>query len=150
MRNSCVEISVYGERTYRIFLDIIKQELDLMNVVDINAIQAFVLMNIGENIVTMGEVLSRGYYIGSNASYNLKKMIANGYIQQTQSDYDKRTSFLKLTEKGISLCEKLDRSINSHSKSLENNFKDKFGLDDGVGFLKGVETFWKDVLMSRI
>lgn len=150
MRNSCVEISVYGERTYRIFLDIIKQELDLMNVVDINAIQAFVLMNIGENIVTMGEVLSRGYYIGSNASYNLKKMIANGYIQQTQSDYDKRTSFLKLTEKGISLCEKLDRAINSHSKSLENNFKDKFGLDDGVGFLKGVETFWKDVLMSRI
>ena len=80
MKNKCMEVYVYGERLYRLFLDIIKLELDSMGVTDINSIQALTLMNIGDSIVTVGELRSKGYYSGSNASYNIKKMVSNGYI----------------------------------------------------------------------
>lgn len=150
MRNSCVEVSVYGEKNYRLFLDIIKQELDNLNYTDLTAIQAFLLMNIGENIVTIGEVISRGYYIGSNASYNVKKLIANGYILQVPSDYDKRAVYLKLTEKGRKLCGKIDESIKGHMNLFESRMKGKFDMNAGVEFLKNVERVWKDLLQSRL
>ncbi|MDR0942606.1 MAG: winged helix DNA-binding protein [Holosporales bacterium] len=150
MGNSCVEISVYGEKNYRLFLDIIKQELDIIGVGDINPIQAFILMNINENVVTIGEVISRGYYIGSNASYNIKKMISNGYVQQTPSDFDKRAAYLKLTDKGLSLYEKLDADIKKLLDSFTPQIKGKFDLEQCVAFLKKVEYFWKDVLSRRV
>ncbi len=150
MRNNCVDVSVYGERNYRLFLDIIKQELDSFNHTDITAIQAFLLMNIGENVVTIGEVISRGYYIGSNASYNVKKLINNGYIQQVPSEYDRRTVYLKLTEKGLELCGEIDDSIKCHMNLFENKLKGKFDMNTGIEFLKNVERVWKDLLQNRI
>jgi len=150
MRNSCVETSVSGEKAYKLFLDIVKLELDVLGCVDINCIQALILMNINENVVTIGEVLSRGYYIGSNASYNLRKMISNGYVNQTPSDYDKRAAYLKLTSKGLNLYEKLDAALQKHATALENTFKNKTELDKGLEFLKKVESFWKETLTRHI
>jgi DNA-binding MarR family transcriptional regulator len=150
MRNSCVEISVCGEKNYRLFLDIIKQELDVIGAVDINAIQAFILMNINDNVVTIGEVITRGYYIGSNASYNIKKMTANNYVQQTQSDFDKRAAYLKLTKKGLVLCEKLYDSVNNYLKIFETSMGSNFSIDQCVETMKKIEHFWKDALMRRV
>ena len=150
MRNSCVEVSVCGEKTYRLFLDIIKLELDAMEVADITCTQALILMNINENVVTIGEVLTRGYYTGSNASYNIRKMIANGYAVQTPSDYDKRASYLKLTENGIELYEKLDKALKKHMSNFESSLKNKVELEKGLEFLKKMEVFWKGVLVSYV
>ncbi|MDR0695195.1 MAG: MarR family winged helix-turn-helix transcriptional regulator [Holosporales bacterium] len=150
MRNSCVEISVCGEKNYRLFLDIIKQELDSIGAVDINAIQAFILMNINDNVVTIGEVITRGYYIGSNASYNIKKMTMNNYIHQTQSDFDKRAAYLKLTQKGLNLCNKLYDSVNNYLKIFETSIGGDFDIDQCIGVMKKIEHFWKDILMRRV
>jgi DNA-binding MarR family transcriptional regulator len=150
MKNSCVEISVCGEKIYRLFLDILKQELDIAGAIDINAIQAFILMNINDNVVTIGEVITRGYYIGSNASYNIRKMTINNYIQQTQSDFDKRAAYLKLTRKGLDLCDNLYESVNGYLKMFESSVNPDLGLDRCLDILKRIEHFWKDILMRRL
>lgn len=150
MKNGCVDVSICGEKNYRLFLDIIKQELDFLNCTDITAIQALILLNLGDNVVTIGEVISRGYYIGSNASYNIKKLIKTGYISQVSSEYDKRAVFLKSTKKGLDLCAKIDKSIDEHMTSFEKRSKGKIDMKSGIAFLKDVERFWLDLLQSRM
>jgi DNA-binding MarR family transcriptional regulator len=150
MKNNYLELPIYGEKMHRLFLDVIKQELDNFGVADINSIQAFILMNVNDNVITMSEVLSRGYYIGSNASYNVKKMIANSYMRQTPSDYDRRAIYLSLTDKGLNLCEKLDETIEEHMDKLIASDGSKTEIDRGLKFLKKVENFWQDILLRRI
>ena len=65
------------ERLHRLLLDVIKDEFERVGVLEINAVQALLLFNIGDNEVTAGELKSRGYYQGSNVSYNLKKYVIN-------------------------------------------------------------------------
>ena len=66
------------ERMHRQFLEVIKNELDSTDVRDINNVQALILYNIGGDELTVGELTLRGYYLGSNVSYNVKKMTENG------------------------------------------------------------------------
>lgn len=150
MKNSCVEVSICGEKNYKLFLDVMKQELDLLGYTDITAVQALILLNLGENVVTVSEVISRGYYTGSNASYNIKKLIKNGYIVQYPSEHDKRAAFLKLTPKGIDLCEKIDKAIASHVSPFTSKLNGKFDMQSGIEFLKSVGGFWKDLIQSRL
>jgi DNA-binding MarR family transcriptional regulator len=150
MRNNWLDLSICGEKIFRMFLEIIKQELDYLTVVDISNIQALILMNINDNVITTGEVLSRGYYVGSNASYNVKKMIANGYIQQTPSDYDKRASYLRLTGKGLELSSKLEDALNKHLQRFESTTSSKLELERGLKFMKRIEGYWHEALLRRI
>ncbi|MDR2666514.1 MAG: winged helix DNA-binding protein [Holosporales bacterium] len=150
MRSSYIEIAIYGEKNYRLFLDIIKKGLDSMKFADINAVQSFILMNINENTVTVGEVISRGYYIGSNVSYNIKKLIKNGYINQSQSSYDKRSVYLKVSQKGLKLCDELDNSMKKYMQVFETKMKGKFDVNGGINFLKMVESMWKDILSKNM
>ena len=62
------------ERLHRLLLDVIKDEFERLGRVDVNSVQALLLYNIGDAELTAGELTSRGYYLGSNVSYNLKKL----------------------------------------------------------------------------
>ena len=88
------------ERLHRLLLDVIKDEFERLNILEINSVQALLLFNIGENEVTAGELKSRGYYQGSNVSYNLKKLVELGYMHHQRSDIDRRSVRVRLTEKG--------------------------------------------------
>ena len=68
------------ERLHRRLLDVIKDEFDRRGRADINACQAFLLYNIGEQELSVGELRARGYYLGTNVSYNLKRLIGAGFI----------------------------------------------------------------------
>ena len=87
------------ERLHRRLLDVIKDEFDRRGRVDINSVQALLLFNIGENEVTAGELRTRGYYQGSNVSYNLKKLVEMGFIDHQRSPIDRRSVRIKLTER---------------------------------------------------
>ena len=76
------------ERLHRLFLEVVRCELDNLGVDDINNVQALVLYNLGEEKISIGELTMRGCYLGSNVSYNLKKMVQNGYIEQTNAKHD--------------------------------------------------------------
>ena len=82
-------------------LDVIKDEFDRKGGAELNSVQALLLYNIGESELTAGELKTRGYYLGSNVSYNLKKLVDMGYIHYKRSDTDRRSVRVSLTQKGL-------------------------------------------------
>ena len=88
------------ERLHRLLLDVVKDEFERLGIIDINSVQALLLFNIGDNEVTAGELKTRGYYQGSNVSYNLKKLVEYGYMHHQKCDVDRRAVRVRLTEKG--------------------------------------------------
>ncbi|MEM8833439.1 MAG: MarR family winged helix-turn-helix transcriptional regulator [Pseudomonadota bacterium] len=130
------------ERLHRYFLDVVKIELDRKGVEDINNVQAMILYNIGHDTMTVGELTHRGYYLGSNVSYNVKKMSENGYIEQERSVHDKRSIRVKLTDKGSELYEVLGGMFKRHEGRLEGTKLTDELLSDTVNTLQMVERFW--------
>lgn len=146
MKENYFDSIVMIERLHRLFLEVIKVDLDRQNVRDINNVQALVLYNIGKGQLTVGELTQRGYYLGSNVSYNLRKMVQNDYIVQEPSPHDKRSSHVKLSAKGLKLFDKLDDLLELHSKALTHE-----GIDDKVtkefkNVLSKLDTFWSSLL----
>jgi DNA-binding MarR family transcriptional regulator len=106
------------ERLHRRFLDVIKTELDRLGVEDINNVQTLILSNINEDQLTVGELTIRGYYLGSNVSYNVKKLVENGYLIQERSSHDRRMTRVKLSEKGLDLTAKIDDLYQRNANAL--------------------------------
>src|ERR671927_949323 len=102
------------ERLHRHFLEIVKLELDGIGVHAINNVQGLILFNIGDSQMTVGELTLRGCYLGSNVSYNVKKMVENGYLIQERSAHDRRSIHVRLSEKGKKLCDKLSGMHDRH------------------------------------
>jgi DNA-binding MarR family transcriptional regulator len=107
------------ERLHRQFLDVLKLELDRRNIQDINNIQGMILYNIGDDELTVGELTIRGYYLGSNVSYNVKKMVENDYLIQERSVHDKRSIRVRLSPKGIELKNLLTDMFKRHDEKLK-------------------------------
>ena len=107
------------ERLHRRLLDVIKDEFDRMGRSDVNSVQALLLFNIGDAELTAGELRSRGYYLGSNVSYNLKKLVDAGYIHHQRSRVDRRSVRVSLTEKGQAVATIVNDLYNRHINSIE-------------------------------
>ena len=135
------------ERLHRLFLDVVKTELDHMGMFDINNVQAIIIYNIGTSQLTVGELTNRGYYQGSNVSYNLRKMVKNEYIMQVQTPHDRRSSLVKLSPKGLELYKKLDTVFQKHSEIL-NNKGGKETVHQLSSSLLKLENFWSDTVIS--
>ena len=117
------------ERLHRLLLDVIKDEFERLGVLEINAIQALLLFNIAEHEVTAGELKSRGYYQGSNVSYNLKKLVDLGYIHHQRSEVDRRSVRVRLTDKGRRVRGILNELFQRHAETLEK--RGTIGIGDG-------------------
>jgi DNA-binding MarR family transcriptional regulator len=101
-----------------LLLDVIKDEFERVGVLEINAVQALLLFNIGDNEVTAGELKSRGYYQGSNVSYNLKKLVDMGYMHHQRSEVDRRSVRVSLTEKGRNVRVIVAKLFATHADGL--------------------------------
>jgi DNA-binding MarR family transcriptional regulator len=133
------------ERMHRLLLDVIKDEFERLGILDINAVQALLLFNIGENEVTAGELKSRGYYQGSNVSYNLKKLVESGYMHHQRCEIDRRSVRVRLTEKGRRLRRAVDELFARHAAGLESRgIVNVARLDETTAALRLVERFWSD------
>ncbi|MGP1396147.1 MAG: MarR family winged helix-turn-helix transcriptional regulator [Inquilinaceae bacterium] len=130
------------ERLHRHFLELVKARLERQGILDINNVQSLILFNIGTDELTVGELTARGYYLGSNVSYNVKKMVENGYLVQERSQHDRRSVRVRLSEKGLALRDRLSEMFDSHVEALDQgNF-----TDDALGSLNDallkLERFW--------
>jgi DNA-binding MarR family transcriptional regulator len=133
------------ERLHRLLLDVIKDEFERLGILEINSVQALLLFNIGENEVTAGELKSRGYYQGSNVSYNLKKLVELGYMHHQRCEMDRRSVRVRLTEKGRDVRSRITELFERHATGLEDRgVIDLDRLDETTGALKVVERFWSD------
>jgi DNA-binding MarR family transcriptional regulator len=140
-----VETLSLVERLHRLLLDVIKDEFERLGHIEINSVQALLLFNIGEHEVTAGELKTRGYYQGSNVSYNLKKLVDMGYMHHQRCEVDRRSVRVSLTEKGREVQRIVRGLFERHSHGAET--KRVFG-DDGIGpillSLRKIERYWAD------
>ena len=133
------------ERLHRLLLDVIKDEFERVGVLDINAVQALLLFNIGDNEVTAGELKSRGYYQGSNVSYNLKKLVEMGYMHHQRCEIDRRSVRVRLTEKGRYIRDVVAELFSRHADGMENKgVLGDAGIEDITRSLKRMERYWTD------
>lgn len=134
------------ERLHRHFLDVLRAELHRLEVDDINAVQALLLYNIGEDEVVIRDLKDRGYYHGSNVSYNIKKLTEFDYLAQERSTHDRRSIRLKLTEKGLRLRDGV-RDLQSHLAAKIAGSEDLHGeLDSAAQAMLRVERIWTDFI----
>jgi DNA-binding MarR family transcriptional regulator len=134
------------ERLHRQFLEVVKSELDRLGVQDINNIQAIILYNIATEEVTVGELTHRGYYLGSNVSYNLKKMVGHGYLIQERSPHDRRSVRVRLSEKGVALRQMMVDMFNNQIVALKDRGNTKEGIEKIVVALSFLDRFFSDSL----
>ncbi len=139
------------ERLHRQLLDVIKDELDRRDEREINSVQALLLFNIGDQELTAGELRSRGHYLGSNVSYNLKKLVEAGYIHHERSEVDRRSVLVRLTRKGEAVRDMLHELFNRHLGSLEAVGNVAQGDFESMNTsLKRLERFWIDQVRFRL
>ncbi|MBB6013193.1 DNA-binding MarR family transcriptional regulator [Aquamicrobium lusatiense] len=139
------------ERLHRRLLDVIKDEFERNGRSDINAIQALLLFNIGNSELTAGELRSRGYYLGSNVSYNVKKLVDLGFINHQRSKLDRRSVRISLTDKGMDVAEVVARLYERHIGSIEQVGginPDEFKQMNRA--LQRLDRFWNDTIAYRM
>jgi DNA-binding MarR family transcriptional regulator len=133
------------ERLHRLLLDVIKDEFERLGILDVNAVQALLLFNVGENEVTAGELKSRGYYQGSNVSYNLKKLVEMGYMHHERCAIDRRSVRVRLTAEGRRVRDLVADLIARHSAGLqERSVLTLEAVEDVNARLKRLERYWTD------
>ena len=133
------------ERLHRLLLDVIKDEFERVGVLEINAVQALLLFNIGDHEVTAGELKTRGYYQGSNVSYNLKKRVDMGYMHHQRCEVDRRSVRVRLTEKGRHIRDVVATLFERHAEGLDaRGVLGPDGVDHITTALRRVERYWTD------
>ena len=138
-----LECLVLIERLHRRLLDVIKAELDSSRRSDINSVQALLLYNIGESELTAGELRTRGYYLGSNVSYNLKKLVEMGYIHHERSVHDRRSVRVRLTQKGLEVSAMVTDLYAKHIAEVEDEgLLSAADLQGANAALLKLEQFW--------
>jgi DNA-binding MarR family transcriptional regulator len=139
------------ERLHRLLLDVIKDEFDRLGGFDLNSVQALLLYNMGDSELTAGELKSRGYYLGSNVSYNLKKLVEMGYIDYERSDTDRRSVRVSLSAKGKAASEIVHKLYKRQLASVETvaqvSGDDFRSLNKALARL---ERFWSDQIRYRL
>ncbi|WGV16494.1 MarR family winged helix-turn-helix transcriptional regulator [Fuscovulum ytuae] len=133
------------ERLHRLLLDVIKDEFERLRIVEVNPVQGLLLFNIGENELSAGELKTRGFYQGSNVSYNLKKLVEAGYMHHQRSDVDRRSVRVKLTEKGRKLRTMIAELFARHAALIyRRGVLDLSAIDQIGQGLRRTERLWME------
>ncbi|MEZ5853308.1 MAG: winged helix DNA-binding protein [Hyphomicrobiaceae bacterium] len=139
------------ERLHRLLLDVIKDEFDRIGGAELNSVQALLLYNIGDSELTAGELKTRGYYLGSNVSYNLKKLVDMGYLHYKRSETDRRSVRVSLTQKGMDACDVVSGLYERQLGSIEAVGEVGNGDIEGLNrTLVRLERFWSDQIRYRL
>jgi DNA-binding MarR family transcriptional regulator len=151
LRSAYLEALQLVERLHRRLLDVIKDEFDRQGRSDINSVQALLLYNIGDGELTASELRKRGYYLGSNVSYNVKKLVELGYIRHERSRIDRRAVRISLTPAGREVCDVVAKLYDRHLRSIEPvGGLAKSDFDTLNKALARLERFWTDQILYRL
>ena len=146
-----LELLQLVERLHRQLLDVVKDELDREGLDDLNSVQALLLFNIGDQELTAGELRTRGHYLGSNVSYNLKKLVDAGYIRHERSAVDRRAVRVSLTDSGFAVCAHLNKLFERQGSSLNPvGGVDVEQMPAINTALARIERFWADHIRYRM
>jgi DNA-binding MarR family transcriptional regulator len=133
------------ERMHRRFLDVVRLEMSRLGVRDISPVQIMMLSNIGDEDISVRDLIERGYYLGSNASYNLKQLVEAGYVDREISARDRRSARLKATAKGREVLEKLSGLELQWAEPVMKN-TDTPTIESTHRLLRQLERCWSDAV----
>ncbi len=142
MKGPYIDIISLVERLHRQCLEVIKAELDRLGIRDWNNVQALLLFSIGQEDLTVGELTQRGCYLGSNVSYNVKKMVENAYLIQKRSAHDRRVFHVHASEKGLEIYRRLDQLFGAHCEKLDAAQFTPENFEQADTTLRRLEQFW--------
>lgn len=134
------------ERVHRRYLDLFRLDLGRLGVDDLSPSQVMMLFTIGSDELTVRDLIDRGYYLGSNASYNLKRLVEGGYVDRSASERDRRSARIRLSEKGRKLCEDVRRMDESYHRLVTRNAEEKRDLETAFRTLQRLENVWTGAL----
>lgn len=142
MKDTYIKSILLIERLHRRFLDVVKTELERLKMDEINNVQMLMLYNISSEQLTIGELTNRGYYLGSNVSYNVKDLVEKGYLVKEKSNHDKRSTRVKVSEKGLEACAKIDELFQRNVETLQKGKISMEALAETNLTLSQLEQFW--------
>ena len=146
MKKNYLELTRIIERMHRRFLDVLRAELARMEVKDLNAVQALLLSNIGEEEIVIRDLVERGYYQGSNVSYNIKKLTEQGYLDQARSEHDKRSVRVKLTEKALGVVARIRELEEKNAAAFATTGISEADVESAAESLRKIERVWSDYI----
>lgn len=148
MKEVYTETVLLIERLHRRFLDVVKTELERLKIDDVNNVQTLILYSINGEQLTIGELTARGHYLGSNVSYNVKKLVENGYLVQSPAPHDKRSIRIKLSDKALELCKKIDALYTRNVEALTKSGIQPATLAQLNQTLLQLERYWTECVNS--
>ena len=146
MSESSFELPRLLERMHRRFLDVLRAELNRLSVDDLNSVQAFLLLDIGDEETSVQELVNRGYYVHSNALYNIKKLVEAGYFEQSRSPNDRRAVRVKLTKKAREICDKIRGQMKALDNAINRSDESPAEMDVAYRALRRLERAWDEYL----
>ncbi|MCC9621432.1 MarR family transcriptional regulator [Thalassospira sp. MA62] len=141
-----LELANTVERIYRRFADLLRVDLVRLGKDDISPAQVALLFTIGEDELSVRDLLDRGHYIGSNASYNLKQLVETGYVERQVMARDRRSARIKLSAKGHELCRALNEFHAEYHDAMTPNHEDEQEMETALRALRKLEEFWTQTL----
>lgn len=145
METTYNELTTLIERLHRRFMDVLRTKLNRERIDDLSAVQVNLMINIGDEEVVIRDLVERGYYLGSNVSYNVKKLVENGYLEQERSTTDRRSVRVRVSDKGKDVCAKVLDLEDQLAERLADS-ADQQALAEALNALRGVERLWADYI----
>ena len=146
MSKDYLELTRLIERLHRRYLDVLRTELKRGGVRDLNGVQALLLSNIGDEEIAIRDLVERGYYQGSNVSYNIRKLTDLGYLDQQRAAHDKRSVLVKLTDKGRDVVKLVGNSETRNAEAFTKKLGNDAGLRDACDNLQKLERMWTEYI----
>lgn len=146
MSKDYIDLTLLIERLHRRFLDVLRTELKRIGIRDINGVQALILANIGDDEIVIRDLIERGYYQGSNVSYNIKKLTDYGYLDQERALHDKRSITVKLTEKGRQVVVGVRELEEKNGMKFQESIGDPDTMTNSIEMLRKLERTWDEYI----
>ncbi len=146
MKKEYLELTRLIERLHRRFLDVIRAELTRLGVKNINGVQALLLANIGGEEIVIRDLVDRGYYQGSNVSYNVKKLVEMGYLEQERSAHDRRSVSIRLTDKAKEIVDRIRELEERQAAALSDHGISADEIEGTCQALRRLERTWTDFI----
>ncbi|MGB4102180.1 MAG: MarR family winged helix-turn-helix transcriptional regulator [Alphaproteobacteria bacterium] len=134
------------ERMHRRYLDVVRLEMARINVQDISPVQVMMLSNIGLEEISVRDLIERGYYLGSNASYNLKQLVECGYVTRQAATRDRRLARLKLSDRGKRVLDQLNKLDTTLAEPMLRGGIESAEFDAAYRLLRKLERRWTDAI----
>jgi DNA-binding MarR family transcriptional regulator len=145
VKSEYLELTRLIERLHRRFLDVLRTELNRLGIKDVNPVQALLLVNVGGEEIVIRDLIERGYYQGSNVSYNIKKLTEAGYLEQERSPHDRRSVTVRLTAKALAVVKSIGDLEDRQSTALADEM-DAPEVKAASRSLRRLERTWTDYI----